>query len=90
MNNKYYLFVYPLVSFFTRINSDGLKVPISVIMPVIKLAGVTSNDGFQHFIPSAAILLSFMWVISRSDRSSMIMLSPLGIWKSMDVIGAAT
>jgi len=48
-------------SFFAHvIKSDGSKIPILVIMPVIKLAGVTSNAGFQHVMPSAAILLSFM------------------------------
>lgn len=41
-------------------NSSGEKVLISVIIPVIKLAGVTSNAGFQHSIPSAAILFPFM------------------------------
>lgn len=28
-------------------NSSGLKTPYSVIIPVIKFAGVTSNEGFQ-------------------------------------------
>lgn len=31
--------------------SCGGKTPTSVIIPVIREAGVTSNDGFQHFIP---------------------------------------
>lgn len=71
-------------------NSSGEKVPISVIIPVIKLAGVTSNAGFQQSIPSAAILFPFMWVISSADRFSMIMSSPLCILVSMDDCGAAT
>lgn len=42
--------------FFAFIKSSGLKTPVSVIMAVINLAGVTSNAGFQHFMPSAATL----------------------------------
>jgi hypothetical protein len=32
-------------------SSDGLKTPFSVIIPVIRFAGVTSNAGFQQLIP---------------------------------------
>lgn len=32
-------------------NFSVAKTPFSVIIPVIKLAGVTSNDGFQQLIP---------------------------------------
>ena len=37
------------------IKSAGLYTPISVIIPVIRVAGVTSNAGFQHCIPAAAM-----------------------------------
>jgi hypothetical protein len=32
-------------------SSDGLNTPFSVIIPVIRFDGVTSNAGFQHLIP---------------------------------------
>lgn len=35
-------------------NSLGLKIPFSVIMAVIKCAGVTSKAGFQHEIPESS------------------------------------
>lgn len=56
----------------------------------MRLAGVTSNAGFQHCIPGAAIRWSFIWVNSLSGLSSIIIWSPLGILKSMEVLGAAT
>lgn len=41
-----------LVISLTRSNSsDVWNTPLSVIMPVMRLAGVTSNAGFQQAIP---------------------------------------
>lgn len=41
----------PLISLTRSNSSDVWKTPFSVIMPVMRLAGVTSNAGFQHAIP---------------------------------------
>ena len=60
------------------------------MMPLIRLAGVTSKAGFQHCIPGAAIRWLFICVISLSGLSSITIWSPLGILKSIEVRGAAT
>lgn len=74
---------------FSLRNSFGLKTPTSVIIPVINSAGVTSNDGFQTPIPSAAIWNSLMCVISLRGRSSILISLPVFVLKSIVVIGAA-
>lgn len=51
-------------------SADGLKTPCSVMMPVIRDAGVTSKAGFQQLMPGAAIRCSPTCVISRSGRTS--------------------
>lgn len=44
-------------------SSDGRKTPFSVIIPVISLAGVTSNAGFQHVTPEI-IIIQFLYTIN--------------------------
>lgn len=70
---------------------DGSKTPYSVtIPPVISRAGVTSNAGFQHWMPKAAIEWPIRWVSSFGGLSSIFMLSPVMQSRSTDVEGAAT
>ena len=48
----------------------GSKIPDSVIMPpVMRLAGVISNAGFHHPVPSLAILCPLTNSIPFSERS---------------------
>uniref|UniRef100_A0A182M8V7 Uncharacterized protein n=1 Tax=Anopheles culicifacies TaxID=139723 RepID=A0A182M8V7_9DIPT len=70
--------------------SLGFNTPRSVIMPVISSAGVTSNAGFQHPMPGAAILCPPMCVSSCSGRSSILICVPSAIATSIEVNGAAT
>jgi len=52
-------------------SSPGLKIPFSVMMPVISLAGVTSKAGFTTSTPSGAIAsLPRTCVTSRGLRCS--------------------
>lgn len=59
------------------------------MIPVIKSAGVTSKAGFQQLIPSAAILIPFIYVSSFCGLSSILIPLPSAIEKSIVVNGAA-
>lgn len=62
-------------------------------MPLIRLAGVTSNAGFQTAIPDAATCFPSPpseCNISFADLSSITIWLPDGSERSIDVIGAAT
>ncbi len=54
------------------------------------LHGVTSNDGFQTFIPEGASYISYIWVISLWGLSSITIWSPLSILRSKVEAGSAT
>lgn len=65
----------------------------SVMIAVIKFAGVTSKAGFQTDIPGAATCFPRPpsdLSNSLGDLSSMTICSPDGRERSMDVTGAAT
>lgn len=58
----------------------GRTTPLSVTIAVIKLAGVTSNAGFQASIPSGAILCPATDFSSEAGLSSMTMSAPVAVW----------
>lgn len=69
------------------------KLTFSVIMPLIKLAGVTSNAGFQTEIPEAAICSPSPPCVCNSslgDLSSITICCPEDKDRSTEVRGAAT
>jgi hypothetical protein len=76
-----------------------VMIPFSVAIAEIRLAGVTSNAGFQQSIPGAAIstvqhspLLArpLMFVISFAALCSISIPAPVAVFMSIDVQGAAT
>lgn len=72
---------------------DKKRRTFSVIIPVIRFAGVTSNAGFQTEIPGAATCFPSppsAFSNSFGDLSSTMMSSPDGSERSIEVTGAAT
>lgn len=70
-----------------------LMTPFSVIIPEMRLAGVTSKAGFQTQIPEAAICSPSPpreFRISFGDLSSITISSPEVKDRSIEVNGAAT
>jgi hypothetical protein len=68
-------------------SSSGSITPFSVIIPLIFMAGVISKAGFQHGMPSGALLVE---ISSSADRSSIGISDPLSKVISNEVMGAAT
>src|SRR5262245_1083224 len=68
----------------------GLKMPRSVMMPVMKRCGVTSNAGFQTSASAGDICEPPTCVTSRALRSSIGMPAPSAVFRSMVDNGAAT
>jgi hypothetical protein len=64
--------------------------PFSVMIPAIRHAGVTSKEGFQTPMPSAATRAPRTCVISSAGRSSMTMSAPFFVLGSSVDTGAAT
>ena len=64
--------------------------PFSVMIPAMSAAGVTSNDGFQTSMPSAATRFPRLWVISVAGLSSMTISAPFAVDGSRVLTGAAT
>jgi hypothetical protein len=75
----------PLTSKFP--SASGVMTPFSVTIPVMFIAGVTSNAGFQQgtFAGAFEVLIN-----SSAERSSMGISSPLFRVISREVMGAAT
>jgi len=72
---------------------SGEKHTLSVMIAVIRFAGVTSKAGFQTDIPDAATCFPrppSEFSNSLGDLSSMTISSPDGSARSMEVTGAAT
>ena len=66
-----------------------LMIPLSVMIAVIKLAGVISNAGEKTFTFLGAVRLPQKLVTSSDDLSSILILSPLSIeWSKLE-LGAA-
>lgn len=61
----------------SSVSNGGVKTPTSVIMPLIRWAGVTSNAGFQHVISKikriSIMKMTFLkfqgWELSRTYGS---------------------
>ena len=65
-------------------------MPRSVMIAVTYLYGVTSNAGFRTFAPIGASLAEPMWVTSFAFRSSIGIVEPSGVARSIVDTGAAT
>src|SRR5688572_25334414 len=68
----------------------GRKTPRSVMIAVMNFAGVTSNEGLRTCAPSGASWLLPTCVTSRASRSSIGILSPSAVARSIVDHGAAT
>src|SRR5262245_10597778 len=68
----------------------GRNTPRSVMMPVMRRCGVTSNAGLRTKAPSGASRLPARWVTSCALRSSIGMCWPSGVSRSIVELGAAT
>src|SRR2546426_991194 len=69
---------------------EGFRIPRSVMIPVMYLAGVTSKDGLRAGLSFGAIGCPSRWRTSCGDRSSMGILAPDARPMSIVLVGAAT
>src|SRR3989441_3635379 len=69
---------------------EGFKIPCSVMIPVMYLAGVTSKDGLRAKYITGIIGCPSRWRTSCGDRSSMGILAPDARPMSIVLVGAAT
>src|SRR5439155_24860220 len=69
---------------------DGFRIPVSVMIPVMYFAGVTSKEGLRAGLSFGAIGCPSRWRTSCGDRSSIGILAPETRSASIVLIGAAT
>src|SRR2546427_636685 len=69
---------------------EGFKIPCSVMIPVMYLAGVTSKDGLRAGLSFGAMGCPSRWRTSCGDRSSIGILAPDAKAVSIVLVGAAT
>src|SRR3989475_1973274 len=69
---------------------EGFRIPRSVMIPVMYLAGVTSNDGLRAGLSFGAMGCPSRWRTSCGDRSSIGILAPDAKAVSIVLVGAAT
>src|SRR6185369_14171167 len=75
---------------FSPLSYSPLTNPLSVMIAVMYLAGVTSKAGLRTVTPSGAMGCPQRWVTSWEWRSSIGISSPLASVRSRVDIGAAT
>src|ERR687898_1565700 len=73
-----------------RLISCGLNTPLSVMMPVISLAGVMSKAGFHTPTPGGAVRIPCQVATSSDSRCSIGIPAPFGVATSTVEEGAAT
>src|SRR2546422_7388074 len=69
---------------------EGFRIPRSVMIPVMYLAGVTSKDGLRAGLSFGAMGCPSRWRTSCGDRSSIGILAPDAKAGSIVLVGAAT